>query len=150
MRGDSTSTVTGTAHELFRWVAATIFALAVATIAVAGLGAFDAIHKAGDGGVTKKMIEHGYGAHIALGSATVLLALALPIVAAVGRLGTTKLRLSLALAALGIIQAILGSGETVPALGLFHGLGAVATLALSGGIAHRAWADTGPPEPSMA
>jgi len=148
MRDNSTNT--GTAGKLFRWLAATMFALAVATIAVAGLGAFDAINKAGDGPVSKKMIEHGYGVHIALGSATVLVMIALPIVAAVGRLGTTKLRWSLALAALGIIQAILGSGETVPVLGLLHGLGAVATLALSGGLARRAWANTGPREPSMA
>jgi heme A synthase len=123
----------------FRWLTAGVFILAVGSIAFAGFGVFDAIHNAGSGPVTKKTIEHGYAIHIAVGSVTVLAMLALPIIAWRGRLGTTILMWSCILAALGIIQAIVGSAESVPALGLLHGLLAAAIVVITGTLSHRAW-----------
>jgi heme A synthase len=126
---------------MFRWLTAALFILTVAAIAFATFGAFDAIHKAGNDPITRKAIENGYAIHIALGSATVLAMLLLPIVAWRGHLGPTNLKWSGALATLGIIQAILGSGESVPALGLLHGLVAVAIVVVTGALAHRTWTD---------
>ncbi len=129
------------AQSTFRWLTAALFALTVAAIAFATFGAFDTIHKAGNAPITKKTIENGYAIHIAVGSAIVLVMLLLPIVAWRGRLGATKLKWSLVLSALGILQAILGSGESVPTLGLLHGLVAVVIVVASGALAHRTWTD---------
>ena len=123
----------------FRWLTAGVFGLALASIAFAGFGVFDAIEKAGSGPVTKKTIEHGYAIHVALGSATVLVMLLLPIIAWRAHLGTMLLKWSGILAALGIIQAILGSAESLPALGLLHGLLAAAIVLITGALSHRAW-----------
>jgi heme A synthase len=94
--------------------------------------------------------KHGYAIHIAVGSAIVLVMLLLPIVAWRGRLGPAKLKWSWMLAALGILQAILGSGESIPTLGLLHGLVAVVIVAASGALAHRTWTDDPAPTPSPA
>lgn len=129
------------ARSTFRWLTAALFVLTVAAIAFATFGAFDTIHKASKAPITKKAIENGYAIHIAVGSAIVLVMLLLPIVAWRGRLGTTTLTWSGVLAALGILQAILGSGESVPTLGLLHGLVAVVIVAASGALAYRTWTD---------
>jgi heme A synthase len=134
-----------TGQIAFRWLTAGLFILAVGSIAFATFGVFDAIDKAGSGPITKKTIEHGYAIHIAVGSVTVLVMLLLAIVAWRGRLGTTMLKWSGILAALGIIQAILGSAESVPALGLLHGLLAAAIVVITGALSHRAWTDHDPP-----
>jgi len=136
------------ARSIFRWLTAAVFILTAAAIAFASFGVFDAIHKAGNDPITRKAIENGYSIHIALGSTTVLAMLMLPIVAWRGHLGPTTLKWSGALATLGTIQAILGSGESVPALGLLHGLVAVAIVLVTGALAHRTWTDN--PTPSTA
>lgn len=136
------------ARSTFRWLTAALFILTLAAIAFATFGAFDAIHKAGNDPVTRKAIESGYAIHIALGSATVLAMLLLPIVAWRGHLGPTNLKWSAALATLGIIQAILGSGQSVPALGLFHGLVAVAIVVVTGALTHRTWTHDATPTES--
>ena len=122
-----------TGQIAFRWLTAGLFILAVGSIAFATFGIFDAIDKAGSGPITKKTIEHGYAIHIAVGSVTVLVMLLLPIVAWRGRLGTTMLKWS------GILA------ESVPALGLLHGLLAAAIVVISGALSHRAWTDHDPP-----
>jgi heme A synthase len=70
--------------------------------------------------------------------------LLLPIIAWRGRLGTTALKWSGIVAALGIIQAILGSAESVPALGLLHGLLAAAIVAITGALSYQAWTEHKP------
>jgi hypothetical protein len=130
------------AQTTFRWLTAALLIVTVATIAFATFGAFDAIHKAGNDPITSKAIENGYAIHIALGSATVLAVLLLPVVAWTGHLGPTSLNWSGALATLGIIEAILGSCESVPALGVLHGLVVVAIVLVTGALAHRTWTDT--------
>jgi heme A synthase len=109
-------------QRTFRWLTAALFVLTVAAIAFATFGAFDAIH-------------------IAVGSAIVLVMLLLAIVAWRGRLGPTTLKWSGVLAALGILQAILGSGESVPTVGLLHRLIAAVMIVASGALAHRTWTD---------
>jgi hypothetical protein len=128
-------------RDVFRWFTAVLFVAIVAEIGFAGYGAFDAIHNAAQKAITKKAIQSGFDIHDALGSVIVLAMLMLLIVAATGRVGPTKLKWASVLAALGIVQAVLGSATSVPALGLLHGLDAIAIFVVAGMLAHRTWTE---------
>ena len=126
---------------LFRWLAAIVFAAVVVQVGLAGYGAFHAIDRADKAAISQKTIEHGFDAHAALGSALVIAMLLLVIVAAVGHLGRARLTWSGLLLGLGVVQSILGAVSTsVPVLGALHTVNALAIFAVSGLIAHRAFA----------
>jgi hypothetical protein len=127
---------------VFRWLTTLLFAAIVAQVALAAYGAFAAVHKAEHTSVSQKTIESGFDAHMALGYVIVLVMLALLLVAAVGRLGASAVRFSAILVALGILQAVLGMvSASVPAIGVLHGINALAIYALSALLAHRAWTE---------
>jgi hypothetical protein len=135
-------------RAIFRWITAVLFVAIVLEIGFAGYGAFDAVHKAAKMPITKKAIESGFDIHVAFGSVIVLAMLVLLIIAATGHAGPTKLKWSAALAALGVVQAILGSATSVPALGVLHGLVAVTIFVVAGILSHRTWTeDRGPVVP---
>ena len=126
---------------LFRWLAAVIFGAVVVQVGLAGYGAFHAIHRADGASISKKAIEHGFDAHAALGTALVIAMLVLVIAAAVGHLGRSHLISAGVLFGLGVVQAILGGVSTsAPVLGALHAVNALAIFAVSGLIAHRAFA----------
>ena len=124
----------------FRYLTSALFVAVVVQVGLAAFGAFDAVHKSKHAPITHKTIDNGFGAHAALGYIIILIMLALVIVAAAGRLGPTPLRFAGALLLAGIIQAILGAISTsAPAVGVLHGINALAIYELSGLLAHRTW-----------
>ncbi len=125
-------------RSAFRNTTSVLFVAVLAQIGFAGYGAFRAIHAADHHAVTKKTIESGFDIHGVLGAAIVLALVLLVLIAAVGRLGGIELRASGVLAALGILQGVLGAVSTsVPALGFLHAMNALAILAVTGWLAHR-------------
>ena len=135
----------------FRWLSAALFVAVVLQVAFAAFGAFDAVHKADHAAITKKTIENGFSVHAILGTLIVILMLVLLIIAAVGRLGPTQVRLAAVIFGLGIIQMLLGFVSTsAPVLGLLHGIGALAIFATTGALAHRTWAQQAGEAPGPA
>jgi Family of unknown function (DUF6220) len=124
----------------FRWLTSLLFVAIIVQVGLAGYGAFNAVHKAEKMSISQKTVEDGFNAHVALGYVIVLIIVLLLIVAAIGRLGATSVRLSGGLLGLGVLQAILGMiSESVPAVGALHTINALAIYAVSGLLAHRTW-----------
>ncbi|MGH2831256.1 MAG: hypothetical protein ACRDK2_00635 [Solirubrobacteraceae bacterium] len=127
-------------RNVFRWLTSLLFAAIVVQVGLAGYGAFNAVHKAEKAEATKKVVESGFNAHIALGYIIVLVMLLMLIVAAVGKLGSASVKFSGALVILGILQAVLGMiSESTPAIGPLHTINALAIYAVSALLAHKAW-----------
>jgi small-conductance mechanosensitive channel len=128
-------------RSAFRWLSATLFAAVVVQVALAAFGGFDAVHKAEHVSISKKMVEDSFTAHGILGSVIVLVMLVVLIVAAAGRLGPAQTKLAGVIFGLGVLQYILGIVSTsAPAIGLLHGLNALAIFSTTGILAHRTWA----------
>ena len=75
-------------RDVFKYLTSLLFVAVVVQVALAGYGAFNAVDKSDDNGsVSKHSVEHGFSAHVVLG--TIILAVMLPLVlvAAAGRLG---------------------------------------------------------------
>lgn len=124
----------------FRWLTVVLFVAVLVQVALAGYGAFHAVHAADKTSISKKTIEHAFNAHVALGYLIVLAMLLLFILALAGRLGKSNVQWSGGIVVLGILQAILGmASESTPAIGPLHALNALAIFATSGLLAHRAW-----------
>lgn len=129
-------------RSLFRWLTSVMFVAIVVQVGLAGYGAFHAVHDAEKAAVSKKAIESGFSAHMALGYLIVLIMLLLLLVAAIGRVGPNYLKLSGALVLLGVLQAVLGVvSESVPGVGALHTINALAIYAVSGLLAHKAWTE---------
>ncbi|HEV3319117.1 MAG TPA: DUF6220 domain-containing protein [Solirubrobacteraceae bacterium] len=127
----------------FRWLTAVLFVAIVCQVGFAGYGAFDAIHKAENGPISKKTIEDTFNAHGFLGTLIVLVMLVLLIVAAAGRVGDSYLKWSGGIFLLGVLQAVLGAvSPSVPPLGFLHGLNALAIYAAVALLAHRVWTES--------
>jgi hypothetical protein len=126
----------------FRLLTTTLFVAVVAQVALAGYGAFRALHDAKPAGISQKSIEHGFDPHIALGYVIVAVMLVMLLVAVLGQLEPVKVKMVGGLFVLGILQAILGmASESVPAIGPLHAINALAIYALAGLLAHRAWTE---------
>lgn len=129
-------------RSAFRWLAAFLFVAIVCQVGFAGYGAFDAVHKAENGPISKKTLEDAFNAHGFLGTLIVLVMLVLLIVAAAGSLGE-YVKWSGGIFLLGILQAVLGAVSTsVPALGFLHALNALAIYAAVALLAHRVWTES--------
>ncbi len=139
-------------RAVFRVLTSVLFVAIVAQVALAALGSFRAVHDSKSVPLSQKSIESGFNAHAALGYIIVLLMLLMLVVAAAGRLEPMKVKLAGALFVLGIVQAILGmASESVPAIGLLHGINALAIYALAGLLAHKSWTgDRGRPTTAAA
>jgi hypothetical protein len=125
----------------FKYLTSVLFTAVVVQFALAGYGVFYAEHKADKHQpVTKAAFDHGFDAHVVLGSVLLAIMLLLVIVAAAGRLGATALKFSIALLIAGILQMIFADiGRNVPALGVLHALNGLAIYAAAGLLAHRTW-----------
>lgn len=128
-------------RSTFRSLTSILFVAIVVQVMLAAFGAFDAVHKSKHTPITHKTIDNGFGPHSVLGYAIVLVMVLLVITAAAGRVGPGPVRMAGALLACGILQIILGVvSESAPAVGVLHGLNALAIFSLSGLLAHRTWA----------
>jgi heme A synthase len=129
-------------HTAFRWLTSVLFVAIVVQVGFAGYGAFDAIHKAEKAPISQKTIEDSFNAHGFVGTLVVLVMLVLLIVAAAGRLGERYVKWSGAIVLLGILQFILGAvSPSVPPLGFFHAVNALAIYAVVALLAHRVWTE---------
>jgi hypothetical protein len=128
-------------RDAFRFLTSLLFVVVVVQVALAGYGAFDAVHKADDAGsVTKKAVEDAWNLHAILGTAILAVMLLLVLAAVFGRLGSPWLQWSGGLFVLGILQMLFAAlGTSVPALGFLHAVNALAIYAAAALLAHRAW-----------
>ncbi len=127
-------------RSAFRWLTAVLFVAVVVQVALAAFGGFDAVHKADKVSISKKAIENGFNAHGLVGTLIVLLMLITLIVAAAGGIGPAQTKFVGVILALGVIQYLLGVVSTsAPAVGLLHGLNALAIFSTTGILAHRTW-----------
>jgi hypothetical protein len=125
---------------LFRTLTSLLALAIVIQVGLAGYGAFNAIHKAKSGPVTKHTIENGFDPHGLVGTVILGLMVLLVLVAAGGKLGQEWLKWAVGLLVLGVVQLILGTVSTsVPWLGFLHGINALAIYAGAAMLAHRAW-----------
>ena len=125
-------------RAVFRWLAVLLFVAVVVQIALAGYGAFHAVHAADHHAISQKTINNAFNPHIALGYIIVIVMIVVLLVAAGGRLGKRQVQLAGLILVLGIVQAILGmASESTPALGPLHALNALAIFATTGLLAHR-------------
>ena len=131
-------------RNAFRWLTSLLFIAVVVQIGFAGYGAFDVIHKAEKASVSvpKKTIEDTFNAHGAFGPIVIIIMLVLLIVSLAGRLGESNLKWSGGIFLLGILQFVLGVVSTsVPWVGFFHGVNALAIYAASALLAHKTWTE---------
>ena len=124
----------------YRYWSALVFGAVIVQVGLAGYGAFYARHKADKGSITDSKIDHGFGAHIALGYLIFLAGIILLMIALAAPDRRSRWKPSVILAVLLAVQVVLAwIGESVPAVGFFHPLTALAIVGLSGWIAHRSW-----------
>ena len=130
-------------NGIYKYLSAIFAAGVVLQIGLAGYGAFYAAHKSDDNTpkvITHDSFEHGFGPHALFGTLLVLIGIVLLIVAAAGRLGRRRIKLTAILAGLLILQMILAAvGASVPVVGALHGINALAIFGLGMMIAMGAW-----------
>ena len=117
-----------------------VFAAAVAAeIFLAGLSIFRAM-PAEDKSVSHETIEHEFDAHAGLGDFLAGGSLLLLILVLVAWTGPRSVGATLALAALTVVQGVLGgTGDSAPVAGAFHAIDAFLILGLSSLLTWRAW-----------
>lgn len=125
----------------FKYLTSLLFVAIVVQVGMAGVGAFNAIDKAGkDHTITKKQIENGFDPHGLFGTIVIALILLLAIAAFVAKVDPLSKRISLGLIALGALQILFAWLATKhAALGFLHGVNALAIYGASAFLAHRAW-----------
>jgi hypothetical protein len=133
-------------RDAFKYLTSVLFVAIVVQVALSGYGVFYTLHKAKhDQSAPLKSFDHGYAAHVVLGSVIAVVILLLLIVAAAGRLGPGALKWSGALLVLALLQFAFASlGRSVPALGFLHVVNALAIYAAAALLAHRTWTRSGP------
>jgi hypothetical protein len=129
-------------REAFKYLTSVLFLAIVLQVGFAGYGAFNAIDKAGkDKTITKHTIENGFDPHGLVGLVVIIVMLLLVLTAAAGKLGSTYVKWTAGLLALGLLQMLFaGIGtKSAPVGGFLHGINALAIYAGAGLLAHRAW-----------
>jgi hypothetical protein len=136
----------------FKYLTSVLFVAVVVQFALAGYGVFYAEHKADHHRpVTKAAFDHGFKAHVVLGSILLVVMLLLVITAVAGHLGATAMKFSVGLLVAGILQlGFAPLGDSVPALGFLHVLNGLAIYAAAGLLAHRSWTTRAAPPPAAA
>jgi hypothetical protein len=126
--------------KAFKILTSVLFAAVVVQFALAGYGVFYAEHKAEHAPVTQSAFDHGFKAHVVLGSILLVVMVLLVIAALAGRLGPTPTKFAVGLLVAGLLQfAFAPLGRSVPALGFLHVLNGLAIYAAAGLLAHRSW-----------
>ena len=116
----------------------------IAQVGLAAYGAFHAVKESDDkGSIGKNAVSDGFTAHSAFGYVILLEALVLVLLAfAARRSGRPgRLRWSGIILGLIVVQILLaGLGDSVPWLGVLHGMNALAVAGVAGSFAGREWA----------
>jgi Family of unknown function (DUF6220) len=123
----------------YRYLVALFFAGVIVQFFLAGLGVFRTQHDA-DGGVTisDHRFEHNFSPHAAWGFMLSILGLLVFLSALGGRLGRSRVLLSLALPVLVELQGVLANAGPSGFRAL-HPVNACLILGVSAYLAHRAW-----------
>jgi hypothetical protein len=132
---------------VYRWWITVLFAAVVAQIAGAAYGAFYAAEKLGDqtGSDEQKQIseeafDHGFAFHTAFGYIIFLAAVLLFLLALAARLGRRRVLFALAVPLAVAAQIVLAwVSEAAHAVGILHGIGALAVFGLTGYLMGEAW-----------
>jgi hypothetical protein len=130
----------GALRSVYRYWSWVIFGLVVVQVGLAGYGAFYVANKVDEGTVNEDKFEDGFGIHWVVGMLIVLLMLIAFFIALAGGIRGRRLGRAGGLLGLGILQVVLAEiGFSVPAIGFFHPVNALAIFALSGFIAWSEW-----------
>jgi ammonia channel protein AmtB len=138
---------------VFRWWAMVVFAAVLLQIAFAGYAAFYVVDKVDDPPktLTSDQVEHGFNPHSAWGYFVILLGIVLVPLAFGARVDRMRKQMSVAIAALLVIQFFLAVlGWAWAPLGFLHPLNAIAIAAVTGMLARIEWRGGASTVPGMA
>ncbi len=132
-------------NAAFRIWASLVSLAVIVQVGLAGYGAFHAADVSDDkGSISKKGVEHGFNAHVALGYVILLAALVLLILAFLARRqtpGGARPKWAGILLVLLVVQVLLAwLGGAVAGLGVLHAMNALAVAGVAGSLAGREWA----------
>jgi|SRR5581483_1609143 len=125
----------------FKYLTSLLFLGILIQVGMAGVGAFNAIDKAGqDHTITKKQIENGFDPHGLFGTIVLALIVLVVVFAFLAKAESRQKRISGGLVVLGALQVVFAWLATKSAaVGFLHGINALAIYAASALLAHRAW-----------
>ena len=134
---------------IYRYWLTLLFLAVVAQIAGAAYGAFYAAQKLGDQQgsdehklISEKVFDHGFGFHTGFGYLIFLASIVLLLLALGARLGKRRTLFALAVPLAVIVQIVLAwASESTHAIGILHGINALAIFGLTGYMTHQAWRD---------
>ena len=134
---------------IYRYWLTLLFLAVVAQIAGAAYGAFYAAQKLGDQQgsdehklISEKVFDHGFGFHTGFGYLIFLASIVLLLLALGARLGKRRTLFALAVPLAVIVQIVLAwASESTHAIGILHGINALAIFGLIGYMTHQAWRD---------
>jgi Family of unknown function (DUF6220) len=130
----------GALRGIYRYWAAILFLAVLVQIGAAGYGAFNAADEVASAPLDEEGFENGFDFHIGFGYLVFLASLLLLLLALAGRLGRTRVLLSLGVVGLMILQVLLAwFGSEAPIVGTLHPINAVAIAGLVGYLADRSW-----------
>jgi hypothetical protein len=132
---------------IYRYWITFLFLAVVAQIAGAAYGAFYAAQKLGDQKgpdehklISAKVFDHGFGFHTGFGYLIFLAAIVLLLLALGARLGKRRILFALAVPIAVAVQIVLAwASQSTHAIGILHGINALAIFALTGYLTHQAW-----------
>ncbi len=132
---------------IYRYWLTLLFLAVVAQIAGAAYGAFYAAQKLGDQQgsdehkmISEKVFDHGFGFHTGFGYLIFLASIVLLLLALGARLGKRRTLFALAVPIAVIVQIVLAwASESTHAIGILHGINALAIFGLTGYMTHQAW-----------
>ena len=132
---------------IYRYWIALLFLAVVAQIAGAAYGAFYAAQKLGDQKgtdehklISAKVFDHGFGFHTGFGYLIFLASIVLLLLALAARLGKRRILFALSVPIAVAVQIVLAwASESTHAIGILHGINALAIFGLTGYLAHQAW-----------
>jgi hypothetical protein len=125
----------------FKYLTSLLFVGIVVQVGMAGVGAFNAIDRAGkDHTITKKQIENGFDPHGLVGTIVLALILLVVIFAFVAKVDPMMKRIASGLVLLGVLQVLFAwLGTKSASAGFLHGINALAIYGAAAVLAHRAW-----------
>ena len=132
---------------IYRYWITLLFLAVVAQIAGAAYGAFYTAQKLGDQRgtdeqklISAKVFDHGFGFHTGFGYLIFLASIVLLLLALAARLGKRRILFALAVPIAVVVQIVLAwASESTHAIGILHGINALAIFGLTGYMAHQAW-----------
>jgi hypothetical protein len=127
-------------RTIHRYWASLMTLAVVVQIGFAGIGAFSAADKVGNGSIDETQFEDGFGLHAALGTLIVLAGLVLFLIS-LGTRNRSRILQSLLVFGLLVAQLILGwTGAELPGLlGFLHPINALIILAVLGRMTAMMW-----------